>query len=169
MAPPPPEAPSRVSLVMRSLTGRDWIVAAVTGVAGFLAAYVVAVLSLLLTALVLAASASGSGAGSTSTGGASPMPGTSSLPQVDASSIFTILAGAPAQLVLLADLGRLRIAGSLEYLTTVSGSAHLGSVPVMIALAQIAAIVLLARTRVDVGSIAARRWSPRPSPAWPWH
>jgi hypothetical protein len=122
------------------------VAAALTGVAAFAAAYILAILSLIVTTLLSAGGSTASApSGSSLSGGGASL--------ADAVSLWSIIAGAPAQLVLLADLGRLRIAGSVEFLTTISGSAHVGFVPALVAAAQIVALVLGVRLfrRRDLG------------------
>lgn len=142
-----PARPGRLQLAARGLRPIDWVAAALVGVGSFVVAYVVAVISLLLTtAFVIAGSGSSSsgtvggsgGSGSGVVGGAG-----SGLPSIsDLITAVTVVFGAPAQLVVLGDLGRLSIHGSVEIVATVSGSIHLGFVPVLIAAAQLIALVL---------------------------
>lgn len=134
----PPSGPNGFQLAAAGLRRGDWISAALTGVAAFVVAYLVAFLSLLLTtAFVVAGSPSGGGSGSS---GSSAVPTAS-----DLITAVTVIFGAPAQLVALADFGRLSIHGDVQVLSTLSGSIHIGFVPVLVAAAQILALVFGAR------------------------
>jgi len=133
--------------VVEAMTVRDRIVAVVAGLGAYVVAYLVGVITLILTGVLtvaaVAAGGSGSGAGTGSSAG-SPTAGISGL--ADAiGAVGNLLAG-PAQLIALADLGRLGVAGSLTILGTgVPFSLDLGVVPVVVALAQLVALVLVAR------------------------
>jgi len=133
--------------VVKAMTVRDRIVAVVAGLGAYVVAYLVGVITLVLTGVLtvaaVAAGSSGSGAGTGSTAG-SPTAGISGL--ADAiGAVGNLLAG-PAQLIALADLGRLGVGGSLTILGTgVTFSLDLGVVPVVVALAQLVALVLIAR------------------------
>ncbi|WP_159573944.1 hypothetical protein [Curtobacterium sp. 18060] len=124
------------------MSGRDWLAAVLAAVGGWVAAYVVAAISLLLTVAVLAAGGSGSvGSGSTGTGtdlGAGSTPDVQSL-----LSGVSVLLGTPAQLVALADLGRLHLSGSIGFLG--SGSGALAVVPALVLAAQVVLAVVLTR------------------------
>lgn len=131
--------------LLRSITGRDWLAAVLAGVGAWVAAYVVAGISLLLTVAIAAAG----GSGDSSIGGATlPDSGSSSgsaAPDVQSLlSGVSVLLGAPAQLVALADFGRLHLSGSVPLLG-VSGSASLGFVPALVLAAQVVLAVLLTR------------------------
>ncbi|MBO9045319.1 hypothetical protein JYQ30_18775, partial [Curtobacterium flaccumfaciens pv. flaccumfaciens] len=126
---------------LRSVSGRDWLAAVLAAVGGWVAAYVVAGLSLLITVGLLASGGSGSAAPSTGSGtdlGAGSAPDVESL-----LSGVSVLLGAPAQLVALADLGRLHLSGSIGFLG--SGSGSLAVVPALVLAAQVVLAVLLTR------------------------
>ncbi|ROP60465.1 hypothetical protein [Curtobacterium sp. ZW137] len=131
--------------LLRSIGGRDWLAAVLAGVGAWVAAYVVAGISLLLTVAVAAAG----GSGDSSIGGATlPDSGStlgSAAPDVQSLlSGVSVLLGAPAQLVALADFGRLHLAGSIPLLG-VSGAASLGFVPALVLAAQVVLAVVLTR------------------------
>jgi hypothetical protein len=144
----PTSAPASDPLghVLRAVPGRDWLAAVVAAVGGWIAAYVVAAVSLLLTVLVLAAG--GDSSGSTSGLGSSGdlgTPGGAGAPDVRSLvSGVSVLLGAPAQLVVLADLGRLHLSGSAG-LFGVSGQASVGFVPALVLAAQVVLAVVLTR------------------------
>ncbi|MCS6570505.1 hypothetical protein NYQ35_17035 [Curtobacterium flaccumfaciens pv. flaccumfaciens] len=126
---------------LRSVSGRDWLAAMLAAVGGWVAAYVVAGLSLLITVGLLASGGSGSAAPSTGSGtdlGAGSAPDVESL-----LSGVSVLLGAPAQLVALADLGRLHLSGSIGFLG--SGSGSLAVVPALVLAAQVVLAVVLTR------------------------
>lgn len=126
---------------LRSVSGRDWLAAVLAAVGGWVAAYVVAGLSLLITVGLLASGGSGSAAPSTGSGtdlGAGSAPDVESL-----LSGVSVLLGAPAQLVALADLGRLHLSGSIGFLG--SGSGSLAVVPALVLAAQVVLAVVLTR------------------------
>ncbi|TSD12553.1 hypothetical protein [Curtobacterium sp. KBS0715] len=126
---------------LRSVSGRDWLAAVLAAVGGWVAAYVVAGLSLLITVGLLASGGSGSAAPSTGSGtdlGAGSAPDVESL-----LSGVSVLLGAPAQLVALADLGRLHLSGSIGFLG--SGSGSLAVVPALVLAAQVVVAVVLTR------------------------
>jgi hypothetical protein len=126
---------------LRSVSGRDWLAAVLAAVGGWVAAYVVAGLSLLITVGLLASGGSGSVAPSTGSGtdlGAGSAPDVESL-----LSGVSVLLGAPAQLVALADLGRLHLSGSIGFLG--SGSGSLAVVPALVLAAQVVLAVVLTR------------------------
>ncbi|MDT0232511.1 hypothetical protein [Curtobacterium sp. BRB10] len=126
---------------LRSVSGRDWLAAVLAAVGGWVAAYVVAGLSLLITVGLLASGGSGSAAPSTGSGtdlGAGSAPDVESL-----LSGVSVLLGAPAQLVALADLGRLHLSGSIGFLG--SGSGSLAVVPALVLTAQVVLAVVLTR------------------------
>ncbi|WP_144763779.1 hypothetical protein [Curtobacterium sp. 9128] len=138
----PPREPDALGRLLRSIGGRDWLAAAVAGLGAWVAAYVVAGLSLLLTVAVLAVGGSDSSFGGGSlpdTGSATPAPD----PQALLSGI-SVLLGAPAQLVALADFGRLHLSGSVP-LFGIAGSASLGVVPALVLAAQVVIAVVLTR------------------------
>ena len=126
---------------LRSVSGRDWLAAVLAAVGGWVAAYVVAGLSLLITVGLLASGGSGSAAPSSGSGtdlGAGQAPDVESL-----LSGVSVLLGAPAQLVALADLGRLHLSGSIGFLG--SGSGSLAVVPALVFAAQVVLAVVLTR------------------------
>ncbi|WIB31713.1 hypothetical protein [Curtobacterium sp. MCSS17_005] len=126
---------------LRSVSGRDWLAAVLAAVGGWVAAYVVAGLSLLITVGLLASGGSGSAAPSAGSGtdlGAGSAPDVESL-----LSGVSVLLGAPAQLVALADLGRLHLSGSIGFLG--SGSGSLAVVPALVLAAQVVLAVVLTR------------------------
>ena len=129
--------------LLRTVPGRDWLAAVVAAVGGWVAAYVVAALSLLLTVAVAASGGSGSSVG-TGTGSGSGTIGGAAPDVQDLLSGVSVLLGAPAQLVVLADLGRLHLSGSAT-LFGVSGSAALGVVPALVLAAQVVLAVVLTR------------------------
>ncbi|TCL86692.1 hypothetical protein EDF31_10314 [Curtobacterium sp. PhB142] len=139
---PGPQSSDAFGRLLRSVSGRDWLAAVLAAVGGWVAAYVVAAISLLLTVAVLAAGGSGSvGSGSTGTGtdlGAGSTPDVQSL-----LSGVSVLLGTPAQLVALADLGRLHLSGSIGFLG--SGSGALAVVPALVLAAQVVLAVVLTR------------------------
>ncbi|MFJ3385769.1 MULTISPECIES: hypothetical protein [unclassified Curtobacterium] len=131
--------------LLRSIGGRDWLAAVLAGVGAWVAAYVVAGISLLLTVAVAAAG----GSGGSSIGGATLPDSGSSLGSAapDVQSLLSgvsVLLGAPAQLVALADFGRLHLSGSIPLLG-VAGSASLGFVPALVLAAQVVLAVVLTR------------------------
>ena len=126
------------------MPGRDWLAAVLGAVGGWVAAYVVAVVSLLLTVAV--AAAGGSGGGSSDLGSSSGLGGGSGSAVPDVQSLLSgvsVILGAPAQLVVLADLGRLHGSGSIGLLG--SGSGSLGVVPAVVLAAQVVLAVVLTR------------------------
>ncbi|MBA8991623.1 hypothetical protein FHW23_002901 [Curtobacterium pusillum] len=143
---PPVPATDPFGRLLRSIPGRDWLAAVIAAIGGWVAAYVVAGLSLLLTVAVAAAGGSGSSTGSI--GSTGPLSGSGlggAAPDVqDLLSGVSVLLGAPAQLVALADLGRLHLSGSAA-LFGVSGSAVLGVVPAVVLAAQVVIAVVLTR------------------------
>lgn len=145
----PPSAPQSSDAfgrLLRSVSGRDWLASVIAAVGGWVAAYVVAAISLLLTVAVLAAGGSGSGSGSVGSGstGSTPDLGAGSTPDVQSLlSGVSVLLGTPAQLVALADLGRLHLSGSIGFLG--SGSGALAVVPVLVLAAQVVVAVVLTR------------------------
>ncbi|MFJ4074639.1 hypothetical protein [Curtobacterium sp. NPDC089991] len=141
---PGPQSSDAFGRLLRSVSGRDWLAAVLAAVGGWVAAYVVAAISLLLTVAVLAAGGSGSGSvGSGSTGTGTDL-GAGSTPDVQSLlSGVSVLLGTPAQLVALADLGRLHLSGSIGFLG--SGSGALAVVPVLVLAAQVVLAVVLTR------------------------
>jgi hypothetical protein len=144
--PPPPAVSSlpselsRLQLAARGLRPIDWLTAVLTGVGAFVVAYLVAVVSLLLTTAFVVAGTSSSGP--SGTGSALGDAGTSGLPSIsNLATAVTVLFGVPAQLVALGDLGRLSIHGSAQIVSTVSGSIHLGFVPVLVSAAQFLTVI----------------------------
>ncbi|MFJ3034204.1 hypothetical protein ACIPC2_07280 [Curtobacterium pusillum] len=129
--------------LLRTVPGRDWLAAVLAAVGGWVAAYVVAALSLLLTVAVAASGGSGSSVG-TGAGSSSGTIGGAAPDVQDLLSGVSVLLGAPAQLVVLADLGRLHLSGSAA-LFGVSGSAALGVVPALVLAAQVVLAVVLTR------------------------
>jgi hypothetical protein len=126
--------------LLRAVPGRDWVAAVVAAVGGWVAAYVVAAISLLLTVAVAAGSSGSSG----STGSGTSDLGSAAAPDVQTLlSGVSVLFGSPAQLVALADLGRLHGAGSITFLG--SGSGSVGVVPVLVLAAQVVIAVVLTR------------------------
>jgi hypothetical protein len=129
--------------LLRSITGRDWLAAALAGVGAWVAAYVVAAISLLLTVVVVAVG--GSGDNSIGSGFVPDSGGSTTAPDVQSLlSGVSVLLGAPAQLVALADFGRLHLSGSVP-LFGVSGAASLGLVPALVLAAQVVLAVVLTR------------------------
>ncbi|NQW90801.1 hypothetical protein HQQ88_10900 [Curtobacterium sp. VKM Ac-2861] len=141
---PGPQSSDAFGRLLRSVPGRDWLAAVLAAVGGWVAAYVVAAISLLLTVAVLAAGGSGSGSvGSGSTGTGTDL-GAGSSPDVQSLlSGVSVLLGTPAQLVALADLGRLHLSGSIGFLG--SGSGALAVVPALVLAAQVVLAVVLTR------------------------
>ena len=141
---PGPQSSDAFGRQLRSVSGRDWLAAVFAAVGGWVAAYVVAAISLLLTVAVLAAGGSGSGSvGSGSTGTGTDL-GAGSTPDVQSLlSGVSVLLGTPAQLVALADLGRLHVSGSIGFLG--SGSGALAVVPALVLAAQVVLAVVLTR------------------------
>ncbi|MBT1621669.1 hypothetical protein KK101_03100 [Curtobacterium flaccumfaciens pv. oortii] len=141
---PGPQSSDAFGRLLRSVSGRDWLAAVLAAVSGWVAAYVVAAISLLLTVAVLAAGGSGSGSvGSGSTGTGTDL-GAGSTPDVQSLlSGVSVLLGTPAQLVALADLGRLHLSGSVGFLG--SGSGALAVVPALVLAAQVVLAVVLTR------------------------
>ncbi|MCJ1713306.1 hypothetical protein [Curtobacterium sp. VKM Ac-2922] len=138
----PPREPDALGRLLGSIGGRDWLAAALAGVGAWVAAYVVAGISLLLTVAVVAAGGSGDSFGGATlpeTGGAASTPDVQSL-----LSGVSVLLGAPAQLVALADFGRLHVSGSVA-LFGVSGAASIGVVPLLVLVAQVVLAVVLTR------------------------
>ncbi|MFS2029924.1 hypothetical protein ACEN85_07435, partial [Curtobacterium sp. CT11-45] len=145
---PPSAAPAAsdpLGRLLRAVPGRDWVAAVVAGVGGWVAAYVVAAISLFLTVAVAAA-----GSGPVSTGSSSGLGtggsdlGSAGAPDVQSLlSGVSVLLGSPAQLVALADLGRLHGSGSILLLG--SGSGSVGVVPVLVLAAQVVLAVVLTR------------------------
>ncbi len=144
-APAPTPAPSDgFDRLLRTVPGRDWLAAVLGAVGGWVAAYVVAVVSLLLTVAV--AAAGGSGGGSSDLGPSSGIGGGSGSGVPDVQSLLSgvsVILGAPAQLVVLADLGRLHGSGSIGLLG--SGSGSIGVVPAVVLAAQVVLAVVLTR------------------------
>lgn len=140
---PAPAASDGFDRLLRTVPGRDWLAAVLGAVGGWVAAYVVAVVSLLLTVAV--AAAGGSGGGSSDLGSSSGIGGAGAgVPDVQSLlSGVSVILGAPAQLVVLADLGRLHGAGSIGLLG--SGSGSLGVVPAVVLAAQVVLAVVLTR------------------------
>ncbi|TCU48862.1 hypothetical protein [Curtobacterium sp. PhB146] len=141
---PGPQSSDAFGRLLRSVSGRDWLAAVLAALGGWVAAYVVAAISLLLTVAVLAAGGSGSGSvGSGSTGTGTDL-GAGSTPDVQSLlSGVSVLLGTPAQLVALADLGRLHLSGSIGFLG--SGSGALAVVPALVLAAQVVLAVVLTR------------------------
>lgn len=150
---PAPSAPAASAVpsdgfdrLLRSVPGRDWLAAVLGSVGGWVAAYVVAAIALLLTVAVAAAGSGGSGgsvSGSSDLGSSGGLDG-SGVPDVQSLlSGVSVLLGAPAQLVVLADLGRLHGSGSIGLLG--SGSGSVGIVPVVVLAAQVVLAVVLTR------------------------
>ena len=137
--------PDPFGRLLRSVSGRDWLVAVIAGASAWVAAYVVAALSLLLT--VVAVGVSGSGSASLGPGSLDDGPGAVGSATPDLQSLLSgisVLLGAPAQLVALADLGRLHGSGSVPLLG-VAGAASLGVVPALVLAAQVVLAVVLTR------------------------
>jgi hypothetical protein len=137
--------PDPFGRLLRSVGGRDWLVAVLAGASAWVAAYVVAALSLLLT--VVAVGVSGSGSASLGSGSLDDGPGAVGSAAPDLQSLLSgisVLLGAPAQLVALADLGRLHVSGSVPLLG-VSGAASLGVVPALVLAAQVVPAVVITR------------------------
>jgi len=139
----PQSASDPFGRLLRTVPGRDWLAAVLAAVGGWVAAYVIAALSLLLTVAVAASGGSGSSVG-TGTGSGSGTIGGAAPDVQDLLSGVSVLLGAPAQLVVLADLGRLHLSGSAA-LFGVSGSAALGVVPALVLAAQVVLAVVLTR------------------------
>lgn len=143
----PPSAPQSSDAfgrLLRSVSGRDWLASVLAAVGGWVAAYVVAAISLLLTVAVLAAGGSGSASVGSGSTGSTPDLGAGSTPDVQSLlSGVSVLLGTPAQLVALADLGRLHLSGSIGFLG--SGSGALAVVPVLVLAAQVVLAVVLTR------------------------
>lgn len=143
----PPSAPQSSDAfgrLLRSVSGRDWLASVIAAVGGWVAAYVVAAISLLLTVAVLAAGGSGSASVGSGPTGSTPDLGSGSTPDVQSLlSGVSVLLGTPAQLVALADLGRLHLSGSIGFLG--SGSGALAVVPVLVLAAQVVLAVVLTR------------------------
>lgn len=143
----PPSAPpssDAFGRLLRSVSGRDWLASVIAAVGGWVAAYVVAAISLLLTVAVLAAGGSGSASVGSGPTGSTPDLGSGSTPDVQSLlSGVSVLLGTPAQLVALADLGRLHLSGSIGFLG--SGSGALAVVPVLVLAAQVVLAVVLTR------------------------
>ncbi|ROP64390.1 hypothetical protein [Curtobacterium sp. PhB115] len=140
-----PAAPQTDALgrALHSLTGRDWLASVLAAVGGWVAAYVVAAISLLLTVVVAAVGGGGS-VGVGTTGGTGSDLGSAAAPDVQSLlSGVSVLLGTPAQLVALADLGRLHLSGSIGFLG--SGSGALAVVPVLVLAAQVVLAVVLTR------------------------
>lgn len=145
---PPSAAPAAsdpLGRLLRAVPGRDWVAAVVAAVGGWVAAYIVAAISLFLTVAVAAA-----GSGPVSTGSSSGLGtggsdlGSAGAPDVQSLlSGVSVLLGSPAQLVALADLGRLHGSGSILLLG--SGSGSVGVVPVLVLAAQVVLAVVLTR------------------------
>ncbi|SFF67924.1 hypothetical protein [Curtobacterium sp. YR515] len=145
---PPSAAPAAsdpLGRLLRAVPGRDWVAAVVAALGGWVAAYVVAAISLFLTVAVAAA-----GSGPVSTGSSSGLGtggsdlGSAGAPDVQSLlSGVSVLLGSPAQLVALADLGRLHGSGSILLLG--SGSGSVGVVPVLVLAAQVVLAVVLTR------------------------
>ncbi len=139
---PAPQQPGAFGRALQAVTGRDWLAAVLAAVSGWVAAYVVAGLSLLLTVALLASGGSGSSTPSTGPGSAPDLGGTT--PDIESLlSGVSVLLGAPAQLVALADLGRLHLSGSIGLLG--SGSGALAVVPALVLTAQVVLAVVLTR------------------------
>lgn len=143
----PPSAPpssDAFGRLLRSVSGRDWLASVIAAVGGWVAAYVVAAISLLLTVAVLAAGGSGSASVGSGPTGSTPDLGSGSTPDVQSLlSGVSVLLGTPAQLVALADLGRLHLSGSIGFLG--SGSGALAVAPVLVLAAQVMLAVVLTR------------------------
>lgn len=143
-APGAPQPSDAFGRLLRSVTGRDWLASVLAAVGGWVAAYVVAAISLLLTVAVLAAGGSGSASVGSGSTGSTPDLGSGSTPDVQSLlSGVSVLLGTPAQLVALADLGRLHLSGSIGFLG--SGSGALAVVPVLVLAAQVVLAVVLTR------------------------
>ena len=143
-APVAPQSSDAFGRLLRSVTGRDWLASVLAAVGGWVAAYVVAAISLLLTVAVLAAGGSGSASVGSGSTGSTPDLGSGSTPDVQSLlSGVSVLLGTPAQLVALADLGRLHLSGSIGFLG--SGSGALAVVPVLVLAAQVVLAVVLTR------------------------
>jgi len=140
------QQPDAFGRLLGSITGRDWLAAALAPVAGWIAAYVVAAISLLLTVAVAAAGSSGSSGGSGLGSGSGSDLGTAAPDVESLLSGVSVLLGAPAQLVALANLGRLHGSGTVLLLG--SGSGSVGVVPALVLAAQVViAVVLLRKLR----------------------
>lgn len=139
-----PQSSDAFGRLLRSVSGRDWLASVIAAVGGWVAAYVVAAISLLLTVAVLAAGGSGSASVGSGPTGSTPDLGSGSTPDVQSLlSGVSVLLGTPAQLVALADLGRLHLSGSIGFLG--SGSGALAVVPVLVLAAQVMLAVVLTR------------------------
>ncbi|MGN6406781.1 MAG: hypothetical protein ACTHMH_00430 [Curtobacterium sp.] len=139
-----PAAPDPLGRLLRAVPGRDWVAAVVAAIGGWVAAYVVAAVSLFLTVAVAAGSAAGSTGSSSGLGTGGSDLGATGAPDVQSLlSGVSVLLGSPAQLVALADLGRLHGSGSILLLG--SGSGSIGVVPVLVLAAQVVLAVVLAR------------------------
>ncbi|MEN0103283.1 MAG: hypothetical protein AAGC90_10190 [Curtobacterium sp.] len=143
--PVPPREPDALGRLLRSIGGRDWLAAAIAGAGAWVAAYVVAGISLLLTVAIVAVG-SGSSGGASIDGGFVPDSGAAaSAPDLQSLlSGISVLLGAPAQLVALADFGRLHVSGSVP-LFGLAGSASLGVAPALVLAAQVVIAVVLTR------------------------
>lgn len=139
---PAPQPSDAFGRLLRSVTGRDWLAAVFAAVGGWVAAYVVAGISLLLTVALLAAGGSGSTGSAGGSTGTDLGSGTTPDPQTLLSGV-SVLLGSPAQLVALADLGRLHVSGSIGLLG--SGSGSLAVVPALVLAAQVVLAVVLTR------------------------
>ncbi|OII16148.1 hypothetical protein BIV01_06785 [Curtobacterium sp. MCBA15_013] len=144
---PPSAAPAAsdpLGRLLRAVPGRDWVAAVVAAVGGWVAAYVVAAISLFLTVAVAAGSGPVSTSSSSGLGTGGSDLGSAGAPDVQSLlSGVSVLLGSPAQLVALADLGRLHGSGSILLLG--SGSGSVGVVPVLVLAAQVVLAVVLTR------------------------
>ncbi|MBF4608600.1 hypothetical protein [Curtobacterium sp. VKM Ac-1393] len=139
---PAPQPSDAFGRLLRSVSGRDWLASVLAAVGGWVAAYVVAGISLLLTVALLAAGGGGSTGSAGGSTGTDLGSGTTPDPQTLLSGV-SVLLGSPAQLVALADLGRLHVSGSIALLG--SGSGSLAVVPVLVLAAQVVLAVVLTR------------------------
>jgi len=144
---PPSAAPAAsdpLGRLLRAVPGRDWVAAVVAAVGGWVAAYIVAAISLFLTVAVAAGSGPVSTSSSSGLGTGGSDLGSAGAPDVQSLlSGVSVLLGSPAQLVALADLGRLHGSGSILLLG--SGSGSVGVVPVLVLAAQVVLAVVLTR------------------------
>ncbi|WIE55644.1 hypothetical protein [Curtobacterium sp. MCBD17_003] len=113
------------------MSAAHWVRAALVGVGGFIAAYAIGILTMLLAALLAPHTETTTGSGTANLS--------------DTLTSISDIAATPVQLILLADLGRLGISGQGALIVQFAGSIAIGFVPLFIAAAQIIAIVVLSR------------------------
>ncbi|WP_146244922.1 hypothetical protein [Curtobacterium sp. MCBD17_028] len=128
---PPSRPAGQINRALTSELAADRVRAALVGVGGFVIAYAIGIITMLLAALLAPHTETTTGSGTANLS--------------DTLTSISDLAATPVQLILVADLGRLGISGQDALIVQFAGSFAIGFVSLFIAAAQIIAIVVLSR------------------------